>query len=383
MARITFQFGTGESGNAYLAQGWTSPQPTFVWATGPVSELVLPVGSASLLRLRLMAFLQPPDVMAQRLGIVVDGVNVGGVTLARLWSALDVKLPPSPNRQRRLELHHPDGRTGNAADPRDLSVALSWVVADLADDDPVLLDDLLVPPAALLMDGTVTAEQFRSLGEGFVWVTLVNRAALQPTEKVLEIGSGNGQKARVLARYLAEGSYDGLDIVPEPVQWCRDRYAHLPNFRFHLADIASSHYRPGGAVPAAHYVLPFADGAFDLVFLCSVFTHMLPDEIAAYMREIARVLRPGGRCVATFFLLHDDVAGWAEPPPMQFSHPHGLARVLDEADPAKGVAHQETWVRRQWREAGMRVAEITLGRWSGAPDRLHALQDAILAVKPG
>ena len=44
MARITFQFGTGESGNAYLAQGWTSPQPTFVWATGPVSELVLPTG---------------------------------------------------------------------------------------------------------------------------------------------------------------------------------------------------------------------------------------------------------------------------------------------------------------------------------------------------
>jgi SAM-dependent methyltransferase len=157
----------------------------------------------------------------------------------------------------------------------------------------------------------------------------------------------------------------------------------LRNFRFHGADLASSHYRPKGARSAANYRLPFADGAFDLAFLCSVFTHMLPAEVANYTREIVRVLRPGGRCVATYFLLTDDIEGWAKAPPMAFPHEFGPGRVLDPANPSQGIAHPEAWVRAQWRAAGMRVAEIGFGRWCGAPDLLHALQDSVLVVKPG
>src|SRR3954452_23014549 len=43
-----------------------------------------------------------------------------------------------------------------------------------------------------------------------------------------------------------------------------------------------------------------------LVFLCSVFTHMMPNEAANYIGEIARVLKPGGRCVVTYFLLNHE-----------------------------------------------------------------------------
>ena len=53
--------------------------------------------------------------------------------------------------------------------------------------------------------------------------------------------------------------------------------------------------------------LPFADDSFDFVFLTSVFTHMMPHESAHYLREIGRVLAPGGRCVSTWFLLTDEV----------------------------------------------------------------------------
>jgi len=383
MTKVTFRFGTGESGNAYLGIGWSVPQPTFVWCVGTVSELALPIGSATRLRLVVMAYLHPPDLTAQRLGIAVDGAKAGEAVLGKLWNVVDLTLPPSDKRLRRITLVHPDARRATDADPREVSVALSWVEAEIPPGDPVLTDDLLVPPAPLLMDGAVTEAQFRALGEGFTYINLIQRARLAQQERVLEIGSGNGQKARVLARYLSTGSYDGLDIVPEPIRWCGDRYAHLRNFRFHVADIASSHYRPAGVQSAEAYRLPFTDHAFDLVFLCSVFTHMLPAEVANYTREIARVLRPGGRCVATYFLLHDDVDGWAEPPPMAFPHAHGAAQVIDGANPAMGVAHHEAWVRLQWREAGMRVAEIAFGRWSGAPDQMHALQDAILAVKPG
>jgi SAM-dependent methyltransferase len=382
MARITFRFGTGETGNAYLEDGWAAPLPTLVWCTGEASTLALPIGAAASLRLMVMASLQPPELTAQRFGVLVDGVNTGEGLLAKLWSVVEVRLPPSPVRVRRIALRHPDGRPGRDGDPRARSVALSWATADIADSDPVLTDDLLIPPPSLLMDGSGSGEHFRVLGEGFAHISLIQRAALRPEERVLEIGSGNGQKARVLARYLTTGTYDGLDIVPEPIQWCRDRYAHLRNFRFHVADIASSHYRPGGALRAESYRLPFADAAFDLVFLCSVFTHMLPPEVANYTREIFRVLSAGGRCVATYFLLTDDLAGWADPPAMTFPHEHGPARVLSADNPTMGVAYPEAWARALWRAAGMRVAEINFGRWCGAPDRLQALQDAMLVVKP-
>ena len=44
------------------------------------------------------------------------------------------------------------------------------------------------------------------------------------------------------------------------------------------------------------------------MILTSVLTHLLEDEAEHYLAETARVLEPGGRALATFFLLDDDVA---------------------------------------------------------------------------
>ena len=80
----------------------------------------------------------------------------------------------------------------------------------------------------------------------------------------------------------------------------------------------SSHYNPTGHYLNSEYRLPFPDGDFGVVFLCSVFTHMLPDGVANYIREISRVLKRGGRCVSSFFLLNQRViityqGGWQQP----------------------------------------------------------------------
>jgi cyclopropane fatty-acyl-phospholipid synthase-like methyltransferase len=41
----------------------------------------------------------------------------------------------------------------------------------------------------------------------------------------------------------------------------------------------------------------------DLVFAASVFTHVLPANVAHYFREAARILRPDGRCIFSFFFV--------------------------------------------------------------------------------
>ena len=50
---------------------------------------------------------------------------------------------------------------------------------------------------------------------------------------------------------------------------------------------------------------PCADNSFDLVFLTSVFTHMFAGDVENYLSEISRVLKPGGKCLITWFLLDE------------------------------------------------------------------------------
>ena len=59
------------------------------------------------------------------------------------------------------------------------------------------------------------------------------------------------------------------------------------------------------------------------MFLTSVFTHLLPHDLTHYLAEINRVLRPGGRCVATFFLHDAETAGHVRAGRSAFQLPHG------------------------------------------------------------
>jgi SAM-dependent methyltransferase len=61
-------------------------------------------------------------------------------------------------------------------------------------------------------------------------------------------------------------------------------------------DVDRASLSPGG-VQATVARLPFADGSFDRVVASDVLEHV--DDDAAAMREVLRVLRPGGRAVVT------------------------------------------------------------------------------------
>jgi predicted methyltransferase len=66
----------------------------------------------------------------------------------------------------------------------------------------------LVPPASMIFDGSRSQDDFVAVGDRFTKYFLIGHAGLKPDERVLDLGSGIGQKARVLAAYLSErGSY--------------------------------------------------------------------------------------------------------------------------------------------------------------------------------
>jgi GT2 family glycosyltransferase/SAM-dependent methyltransferase len=254
--------------------------------------------------------------------------------------------------------------------------------------DPVAVDQTgeLVPPMEMIFDGPTSIKEFKEVGEGFTRHCLIERAKLKPDEKVLDVGCGIGQKARVLTKYLSPaGVYEGFDIVPAGIMWCKEKYQCFPNFHFQLADIYNTRYNPKGRIRASEYRFPYANETFDLVFLSSVFTHMLPKDVEHYFGEIARVLKRHGRCVITYFLLNSrslrGIDAKLNTIQFPFEYVSGECRVADLNNPEIAVAYDEGFIRNLYERHGLSVAEITYGFWCGREELLSALQDIIIAIK--
>ncbi|OGT34121.1 MAG: hypothetical protein A2W28_04780 [Gammaproteobacteria bacterium RBG_16_51_14] len=106
------------------------------------------------------------------------------------------------------------------------------------------------------------------------------RVNLRPGDRVLDVGCGTGTLLSQLASSCPEARLSGIDLVPEMLAVARRR---LP---------ASIELRHG---PAEH--IPFDDGQFNVVVSCSMF-HYIRNPVAA-LREMQRVLQPGGQLVIT------------------------------------------------------------------------------------
>ncbi len=222
---------------------------------------------------------------------------------------------------------------------------------------------------------------------GRMWLgRFQDMAGLEPHEDVLDIGCGIGRMAVPLAGYLDPeqgGSYEGLDVTPRDIEWCQKNIgAEYPHFRFTLADIYNGEYNPSGAYRASEYTFPYKDRCLDFAFMTSVMTHLLPADMENYLRQTARVLKPGGRCLITFFLLNEQAlaainAGKSNP---DFRYEGPGYRTFSKEAPEYGIAYDEEYVRSLYAGYGLQIKEpVRRGRWTGI--EAEGNQDAVLAIK--
>lgn len=243
--------------------------------------------------------------------------------------------------------------------------------------------DALLPPAHLraYYYRTWKAQAFARACE-VVRTELISHG-LRPEHRILDIGSGIGNLAIGLLDYL-HGSYEGVEIHREAVRWCQRAITpRHPTFTFHHADIANQAYNPRGRTRASAYQFPFPDQDFDFIFLGSVFTHMLPDAVEHYHREISRLLRPGGVCLASYFLLNDEsrigVSAGRSFMSFPVEHASGVCLLHDSSKPEAAVALDEAFVRSLYQRTNLRIQEIRRGHWwSGLSDD----QDVVTLVRP-
>lgn len=146
-------------------------------------------------------------------------------------------------------------------------------------------------------------KRFYALGNRLAEL-LQTYAGLNNQSHVLEIGCGCGRTALALSKILEDGRYTGLDIEKKSLQSCRDNQLfRRKGFVFDYLDVYNTEYNPTGIHHADEYTFAYDNHSFDVIFLVSVFTHMLTDDVRNYIAEISRMLKPGGVCMLTTFLM--------------------------------------------------------------------------------
>lgn len=173
----------------------------------------------------------------------------------------------------------------------------------------------------------------------------VQQLELEPGETVLDLGSGGGLDCFLAAHRVGSGGkVIGIDMTPEMIERANDNAA-----RAGLDQVEFRH----GRLEA----LPVDDASVDAVTSNCVI-NLVPDK-AVVFREVARVLRPGGRLVISDIVLDGEL-------------PEALQQdLLAYVGCVAGAMQRETYFGHL-REAGL--GEVTVLR---DEDFLDTVKDAV------
>lgn len=171
-----------------------------------------------------------------------------------------------------------------------------------------------VMPSAVVHQGvTLPAQHLRLCGKEFrddsffiasaklEAARLRQHCGMDHNSRILDVGCGVGRLAIGLLMEPNIVSYTGLDVDESCVRWCSRHLAH-PKFGFQRIDVANRLYNPNGIVSQSAFHFPFADKSFDIIYLYSVFSHMEPEGVGAYLAEFRRLLASRGTVFCTAFV---------------------------------------------------------------------------------
>ena len=246
------------------------------------------------------------------------------------------------------------------------------------------MQDIRIPEARAARHGG--ADFYNS---GLKWTeTLVLWGQLKATDSVLDVGCGPGRMAIGIGQTLGSGvHYLGLDVIETDVVVAREAItSQFPSFRFAHLDAFNGLYNPKGTMAPDKVTFPVSDASTDFVFAASLFTHMFDLEVGRYLGEMARVLRPGGRLLTSWFILSAQSQAQTATGKARFGFPHrrddGTFVELPDR-PEEVVAFTDARVRQLFNQAGFDVTAFHQGSWPrlalGAKPR-HS-QDVYVCVK--
>lgn len=121
--------------------------------------------------------------------------------------------------------------------------------------------------------------------------------------KILDVGCGTGLMGIASEPFLGrDGRYVGIDVIEGDIDFCRNHYPS-PAFEFIHFNVNNPAYAPSQESKKLQW--PLGRSSFDLVTALSVWTHLSEEDALFYIKEVNRVLKPGGKAIITFFLLDE------------------------------------------------------------------------------
>jgi SAM-dependent methyltransferase len=156
--------------------------------------------------------------------------------------------------------------------------------------------------------------------QGHDLALMVECATLAPEMAVLDVGCAAGHTAFAFAPHVRE--VIGVDLSPEMLAEAGRQAAarDLANVRFEVSSALA---------------LPYPDGQFDIV-TCRLVAHHLP-ALPPALREMARVLKPGGQLIVVDIISPEDPA---------------LADFINHVEVLRDPSHGRDWTLSEWDAAG-------------------------------
>lgn len=121
---------------------------------------------------------------------------------------------------------------------------------------------------------------------GILHAELLAMAGMKDGNYLIDIGCGSGRTAACLSR-RTNIRYLGIDVVDDLIKYAIQK--NPKHYRFAIADGLK---------------IPEQNNTADFVTFFSVLTHLLHEESFQYLEEAARVLRTGGKVIASFLEFH-------------------------------------------------------------------------------
>jgi SAM-dependent methyltransferase len=173
---------------------------------------------------------------------------------------------------------------------------------------------------------------------------VLRRNGIDPSSRIslLDWGCGVGRVTAHFLRGWPRADVHGIDIDLENVRWCE-------------ANLARGHFAAAPLWPPTHY----RDGAFDAVVGISVMTHLAANAQAAWLAELARIVRPGGLALLTFSGTSGSAAGsrwcsqewwdaWKARGFDDETRDPALAGHIDDDDYYRQTSQSAEYVRSHW-----------------------------------
>lgn len=239
-------------------------------------------------------------------------------------------------------------------------------------------NDGLKPPKSLIYTGSGDF-----IRQGIEWKNFFIEQGLQPNDHFLDIGSGIGRIAIGLTSYL-KGDYQGFEAMEVGADWCKKNITpKYPNFSFKHVSLHNDLYNASG-LDAATYKFEYPSASFHMACAISVFSHMIDNEVENYLSETFRVLKNGGKLIATFFVMDNDSLSLmsADYKGFRFDYEYEHYYLMDKNVKSANVCFKKDYLDSVIVKNGFTIQSAIRGSWFGIKNGNNlAFQDIYVLVK--